>query len=54
MATPAEAPTRIQPLNLFSKEAVETLTNGFLAVLEPELQHVQKNLDDLMLDPFSY
>ena len=50
MAVPtAEAPV-IEPLNLFSTETVETLANGFLAVLEPDLQHVQKNIDDLMLD----
>eukprot|EP00731_Ephydatia_muelleri_P016966 Em0010g64a len=48
MAVPtAEAPV-IEPLNLFSTETVETLANGFLAVLEPDLQHVQKNIDDLI------
>ena len=48
MAILAEVP-KIQPLNLFSKETVETLTNGFLAMLEPDLEHIQRNLDDLML-----
>ena len=38
----------IQSLELFSAETVEQLSNGFLAVLEPELLHVQKSLSELM------
>jgi hypothetical protein len=38
----------IQSLELFSAETVEQLSNGFLAVLEPELVHVQKSLNELM------
>lgn len=38
----------IQSLELFSAETVEQLSNGFLAVLEPELLHVQKSLNELM------
>lgn len=45
--TTAEAPA-IEPLNLFSAETIDTLANGFLAALEPDLQHVQKSIDDLI------
>lgn len=38
----------IQSLELFSAETVEQLSNGFLAVLEPELLHVQSSLNELM------
>lgn len=38
----------IQSLELFSAETVEQLSNGFLAVLEPELLHVQTSLNELM------
>ena len=38
----------IQALELFTAETVEQLSNGFLAVLEPELLHVQRSLNELM------
>lgn len=38
----------IQSLELFTAETVEQLSNGFLAVLEPELLHVQRSLNELM------
>lgn len=38
----------IQSLELFSAETVEQLSNGFLAVLEPQLVHVQQSLQELM------
>ena len=40
--------TAIKPLERFTAETVEQLSNGFLAVLEPELLHVQKSLNELM------
>ena len=49
-STPAAAQEDdpIQSLELFSAETVEQLSNGFLAVLEPELLHVQGSLNELM------
>ena len=47
-AQPGRENDPIQSLELFSAETVEQLSNGFLAVLEPELLHVQKSLNELM------
>lgn len=57
-ATPSTTPTsspsattagqRIEPLALFGTETVDNLTNGFLAILEPELVRVHKSLEELV------
>ena len=33
---------------LFSDETIQSLTNGFLEILQPEVTRVQKSLDELM------
>ncbi len=38
-----------EPINLFTDETVENLTNGFLEILQPEVTRVQKSLEELML-----
>ncbi len=35
-------------LGLFSDETVQSLTDGFLEILQPEVTRVQKSLDELM------
>ena len=44
----SHTPHRIEPLALFGTEAVENLSNGFMAVLEPELVRVHKSLEELV------
>lgn len=44
----ADSATAIESLDLFSVGTVEQLSDGFLAVIEPELFHVQKSLRELM------
>lgn len=49
--TPTSATTaggKIEPLALFGTETVDNLTNGFLAILEPELVRVHKSLEELV------
>ena len=48
--TPPIPPTSagIEPLALFGTETVDNLSNGFLAVLEPELVRVHKSLEELV------
>ena len=53
MTTPAppvstDTATAIESLDLFSVDTVAQLSDGFLAVIEPELSHVQKSLSELM------
>ena len=44
---PADSAT-IESLALFSADTVDQLSDGFMAVLEPELCRVQKSLSELM------
>ena len=46
-SNPADSAT-IESLALFSAGTVDQLSDGFLAVLEPELCRVQKSLSELM------
>lgn len=39
---------RIELLDLFGTETIENLSNGFLAVLEPELDRVNTSLEELV------
>lgn len=48
VATDAADSATLDSLDLFSADTVDQLSNGFLAVLEPELSHVQKSLQELM------
>lgn len=44
----ADSAATIESLDLFSVDTVTQLSDGFLAVIEPELSHVQKSLRELM------
>ena len=51
---PTQSTNRIEPLSLFDTRAVDNLTNGFLAVLEPELVRVHKSLSELVYVSFHH
>ena len=46
-AEPADSAT-MESLDLFSAVTLDQLSNGFLEVLEPEMEHVQRSLNELM------
>ena len=44
----ADSAATIESLDLFSGDTLDQLRDGFMEVLEPEMEHVQRSLNELM------